>query len=896
MTTATHDVHWHTLQPSDILESLKTDAQNGLSDSEAAARLQTYGPNILQASGHTPAWKLLLQQFQNLLIVILLIGTVLSGVLGHETEAIAIGVIVLLAVMLGFIQEYRAEKAMEALQKMAAPTANVIRGGVEVEIPSADVVPGDVILLAAGDRVPADGRLLEAANLTIEEAVLTGESVAVEKDARALVTEKAPLGERKNVVFSGTVVTYGRGRAVATGTGMQSEFGKIAGLLQTVKSGPTPLQQNLDKVGRVLAIAALVVVVLIVGVGLARGQDWLEMLIFGIALAVAVVPEALPAVVTISLAIGVQRLVKRNALIRRLPAVETLGSTTVICTDKTGTLTKDEMTIRNVVIGNELLDVSGSGYAPEGKVTKDGKELQAPRALQELAIAGTLCSDASLHRAEGQWDIKGDPTEGAIVVLAKKLGFEKTELEHENPRVDEIPFTSETKRMTTFHAVQGSTVAYVKGAAEMIVADCSSMVAPDGTEQPLTDTQRKQLLTTAQELAGKALRVLAVAKKTSATRENALHDLTLLGLVGMIDPPRSEAAAAIKVCKRAGIKVTMITGDHPVTAQAIARELGLLEQDLVVTGPELESMSDAKLESIVESVDVFARVSPAHKLRIVTALQKRGHVAAMTGDGVNDAPALKKADIGIAMGITGTDVTKEAAAMTLTDDNFASIVSAVEEGRGIYGNIRKYLMYLLSSNIGEICLMATTSILGMPAPLSAVQILYVNLATDGLPALALAVDKASPNIMLQPPRNTRTGIFTKPVILQLLTGGIWSAFANFCLFVYALRSGRSLEEAMSMSFVCLVLTEFCKAYLFRTDGWIFRGTWSNRWLNLSILVEICMLMVILYVPFMHGPLGTFALTLTDWIIVACVAVTIIPIVESAKWISRRMQHVHWTGG
>jgi len=699
------------------------------------------------------------------------------------------------------------------------------------------------------------------------------------------------VGDRKNMVFTGTAATYGRGRAVVVATGMRTEFGKIARLLQAVETGKTPLQQNLDKVGHTLARAAFVIVALIVALGLFRGQPFLEMLIFGIALAVAVVPEALPAVVTISLAIGVQRMVKRNALVRRLPAVETLGSTSVICSDKTGTLTKDEMTARQLFVGGQTFEVTGAGYSPVGEFQQAGEGVLPSRALLDLLRGAALASDARLEQADsGSWQLKGDPTEGALVVAAVKAGLHKEALEREFPRIGETPFTSESKRMTTLHRSPGElagAVAYVKGAPEVVLDACAYYVGQAGVTS-LDEPARAGLHDQARSMAAQALRVLAVAIRPGASLAEAENGLTLLGLVGMIDPPRPEARAAIQTCEQAGIKAVMITGDHPATAQAIAGELGLLKNGRVVTGNELEGMSEAELERQVEEVEVYARVSPAHKLRVVTALQKHGHIVAMTGDGVNDAPALKKADIGIAMGITGTDVTKEAAAMMLTDDNFASIVAAVEEGRGIFGNIKKYLMYLLSSNIGEIGLMAGATLLGLPLPLTAVQILYVNLATDGLPALALAVDPPEPDLMRRKPRKGRTGIFTRPVVTLMTVGGLWSALANLGLYAWALNSGRSVEEAMTMTFVSLVLIQFFKAYNYRSDrNSVLLRPFANKWLNLAIGWELVLLALIIYVPFLHDMFGTFYLPLVDWLIVGAVALTISPVLEVAKWMERR---------
>ncbi|GER79194.1 MAG: ATPase [Anaerolineae bacterium] len=883
---------WHTQTTEQAFTELKSQS-SGLSHNEVVERMLKYGANELQAAHRVSPWEILLDQFKNVLILILLGATTLSLFLGHGIESIVIAVIVLFAVLLGFIQEYRAERAIEALKQMAAPTASVLRDGTEVKIPARELVPGDVILLHTGDRMPADARLLEAVNLQIEEAALTGESVAVEKHIQPLPVNDLPVGDRKNMVYAGTAATYGRGKALVVATGMQTEFGKIAQLLQTVETGKTPLQHNLDKVGTALARAAFVVVAIIVALGLFRGQPFVEMLIFGIALAVAVVPEALPAVVTISLAIGVQKMVKRNALIRRLPAVETLGSTSVICSDKTGTLTKDEMTVRKIFAAGQLFSVSGAGYSPVGEFSLNGSGSIAPTTgLQKLLTAATLASDTHLisdaeNESGSEWNIKGDPTEGALVVAAAKAGLQKESLDSEYPRVQEIPFSSETKRMTTLHQTNGNLTAYAKGAPEMILESCDWHLTADGVK-PFDHEGRKQALSIAHEMASQALRVIAISTKPDATLETAQTGMTFLGLAGMIDPPRPEVKNAIAICEQAGIRTVMITGDHPVTAQAVARELGLLKTGRVVTGTELEAMSDEQFQREVETIDIYARVSPAHKLRVVTALQANDHIVAMTGDGVNDAPSLKKADIGIAMGITGTDVTKEAAAMMLTDDNFASIVAAVEEGRGVFDNIKKYLMYLLSSNIGEIGLMTGATLLGLPLPLTAVQILYVNLATDGLPALALAVDPAEKGLMKRNPRNPRTGIFTRPVVSLMVTGGLWSTLINLGLFVWATNSGRSIEEAMTMTFVSLVLIQFFKAYNFRSDrNSVFLKPFANKWLNRAILWEVMLLIVLIYVPFLHDAFDTYYLPLVDWLIVLGLAVTVMPVLELVKWMERK---------
>jgi P-type Ca2+ transporter type 2C len=879
---------WHALSAADVGGRVQS-TPAGLTGTEATRRLLEHGPNELQAAQPISPWTILLAQFKNVLIIVLLLATALSALLGHGVEAVAITVIVLFAATLGFVQEYRAERAIEALRRMAAPMATVLRDGEECEVPARDLVPGDVVVLRSGNRVPADARLIEAANLQIQEAALTGESVPIEKHIAPLGSPALPLGDRRNMAHAGTVVTYGRGRAMVVATGMTTEFGKIAQLLQSVQAGKTPLQENLDKLGHVLARAALVVVAVIVALGLWRGQPFIEMLVFGIALAVAVVPEALPAVVTISLAIGVQRLVKRGALMRRLSAVETLGSTSVICSDKTGTLTKDEMTVRRLYVAGQQLDLSGAGYEPHGQFSRHGVVVDPPPQASRLLQAAALACDAHIVRDEatGRWQVKGDPTEGALVVAAAKAGLDKLDLDARFPRVSEIPFASETKRMTTLHAEAGGVMAFAKGAPEVILDSCEWQSTGDGQAR-LDAASRAAILEAVRQMANEGMRVLAVADKTGATLQDAERDATFLGVVGMIDPPRPEVKAAIQTCAQAGIKAVMITGDHPLTAQAVARELGLLKTGHVVTGVELEAMNDAEFERRVETIDVYARVSPAHKLRIVTALQQNGHTVAMTGDGVNDAPALKKADIGVAMGITGTDVTKEAAAMTLTDDNFASIVAAVEEGRGIFGNIKKYLMFLLSSNIGEIGLMAGATLMGLPLPLSAVQILYVNLATDGLPALALAVDPPESDLMRRKPRSNQAGIFTRPVITLMTVGGLWSMLINLSLFTWALSSGRSVAEAMALTFVSLVLIQFLKAYNFRSDRLsVLHRPFANRWLNWAILWELVLLSAVVYVPFLQEPIGTFSLALADWALVVGLALTIVPVLEAAKWMARR---------
>ena len=877
---------WHAIPAEECLARLGS-APTGLSQEEAARRLASHGPNELAPAERVAALSILANQLRNVLIVVLLVAVGLSAWLGHDLEAIAIAAIVILAVALGFAQEYRAENALEALRRLSAPMATVLRGGKEARIPAREVVPGDVLLLRTGDRIPCDARVLDAVNLQMEEATLTGESTPVTKRTETLHPGPIPVADRSDLVFAGTAVTYGRGRAVVVATGTDTEFGKIERLLETVEPGPTPLQVNLDRMGTVLARAVLVVVALIVGLGLLRGQPFVEMLVFGIALAVAVVPEALPAVVTISLALGAQRLARGNALVRRLAAAETLGSTSVICSDKTGTLTRDEMTVRALYAGGRRYAVTGSGYEPRGELLLDGAQVPAPAVVLEVLRAGALASDAHVERTARGWEIHGDPTEGALVVAAAKAGMVKADLDARFPRVGEIPFTADRKRMTTLHRVDGGTLACAKGAPEVLLPACTRIHGWEG-ERRCTGADRAGLLDVSASMAGEALRVVAVARKHGASLGDSEERLTFLGLVGMIDPPRPEVRPALERCREAGVKVVMITGDHPTTARAIAAELGLGRGGEQLTGADLDGLTDDALERRAPGVDVYARTSPAHKLRIVTALQKHGHVVAMTGDGVNDAPALKKADIGIAMGVTGTDVTKEAAVMTLTDDNFASIVRAVECGRGIYGNIKKYLMYLLSSNIGEIGLMAGATLLGLPLPLSAVQILYVNLATDGLPALALAVDPPDDDLMQRPPRDPRRGIFTAPVVTLMAVGGAWSTLLNLAVYAWAMGSGRSAAETMTMTFVSLVLVQFVKAYEFRSE-WrsALHRPFANRWLDLAIAWELALLGAVLYVPALQRLFGTYALSFVDGVVVCCAAVTVAPVLEITKVMLRR---------
>jgi len=898
---------WHNLSVSEVIDSLDSRIQ-GLTRKEAERRLAQFGPNELVEKEKTHPWMLFLGQFKNFLIIILLVAAVISGVLaltgeGDIWDPILIVIIVFFAAGLGFVQEYRSEKAMEALKQMTAPSTTVIRDGEEEEIPARDLVPGDIILLQTGDRIPADSRLTEAVNLKIDEAPLTGESVAVDKTTQ-MISGDIPVADRKNMAYMGTTVVYGRGKALVTGTGMATEFGKIAGMLQEVKPPPTPLQVSLNKIGKILGIACLAICAVVAGVGIIVGMfsHILEAFIWGVSLAVAAVPEALPAVTTICLALGVQRMVKRNALLRRLPAVETLGCTTFICSDKTGTLTQNEMTVRKIYVNGKTIDVGGVGYEPEGSFYLNGTAI-TPRDephLVRLLRAGASCNDSHLTNADGLWQVRGDPTEGALVVVATKAGVKREE--PSAPRISEVPFSSERKRMTTIHDTSQGVVAYSKGAPEVILDSCTRIYS-EGIERELTGQDRKGIFQMNQEMAAGALRVLGLAykylqgkKQSSGVAEGAEKEMVWLGLVGMIDPPREEVKGAVALCKQAGIESVMITGDHRLTAEAIARELGMLgENDMAVSGSELDEMRQTELRNAAEKIKVYARVSPAHKMRIVETLQSKGHVVAMTGDGVNDAPALKKADIGVAMGITGTDVSKEAGAMILTDDNFASVVAAVEEGRNVFANIRKYLIFLLACNIGEVLLMLIAFVIGTATglyrivPLVALQILVVNLVTDGLPALALAVEPGERGIMRRPPRDPKRSIFDKTMVNYLLGIGFWTMLTSLGIFLWAINSGRSPLEAQCLCFVTLVSVELFNCFNCRSERLsLFRmNPFGNKWLLAAVASSWAIAVAIVYAPFLQGPFHTYSMSLQDWGIVLLAGVSVLIPVEIAKLIMAR---------
>ena len=883
---------WHSTELDAVLKHLDADPSRGLAQDEAARRLALHGANELTKEERASPIALFFAQFKNTLIVILLIATVLSALLGEIADAAIIFAIVMFCAVLGFVQEFRAERALDALKRMLAPTITVLRDGVSVRVPSGELVPGDIMLLEAGDRIPADARLVEIHALKCDEAPLTGESFPVEKSLTPLPPDAA-IGDRRNVVFAGTTVIYGRGKAVVTGTGMTTEFGKIAEQVSTVRTEASPLEKRTAEIGRWLGLLALGVCGVAIVVSMVRAwmgeqldiQLVLTMSMFAIALAVAAVPEALAAIVTGALAVGMHEMAKRNALVRRMPAVETLGCTTVICSDKTGTLTKGEMTVRRVFAGGRTSEVSGAGYAPTG-----GIEPPLPpedSAMRLMLTGGLLCSDAVLAEDGGRWFIKGDPTEGALVVLAAKAGLRQDEARLAAPRVAELPFSSERKRMTTVHRMpDGRHVAFVKGAPEVLLERCVS-AGHDGRQLPLTDAARAQILAANEKMANDALRVLAIACREvngdgPHDEETVERELTFLGLIGMMDPPRDEAREAVKVCRQVHIRPIMITGDHKLTAVAVAAEIGIHRQgDMVLTGDDLSRMSEDEFQEIVDRVTVYARVSPMDKLKIVRAWKNRGEIVAMTGDGVNDAPALKHADIGIAMGITGTDVAKEAADMVLADDNFATIVRAIERGRWIYDNIKKYLTYLLRANITEVVVLGGVVIAVGPEllPLLPAAILYINLATDGLPALALGLSPPDRDIMQRPPRDPAESVFSRDVRFLVLLGVLIEC--PIFLWVYFDNYG-DIEAARTKIFLLFVVVELIISMSFRSLRYSVFESPPHKWLLIAIVWELALLAVLIQFPAVRETFGIRMPTWPDVGMVLAVGALVVVAIELAK--------------
>jgi len=912
---------WHAMDIKETLKALNA-KETGLSREEVQKRLQEYGPNELKKEKGISPIRLFLEQFADILIIILLIATGLSIYLGEITDAIIIIAIVVVCAILGFVEEYRSEKALEALKKMTAPTAMVLRDGREVKVQASEIVPGDIILLYTGDKVPADARLIEAINLKVDEAPLTGESAPVNKTVGPL-PEETGIPERRNMVFTGTAVVYGRGKAVVTSSGMNTEFGKIAKMVQVTEEEETPLEKRMASVGKWLGILCVAVCLVVAAIGIAEGRNPLDMVLWGVSLAVAAVPEALPAIVTGALALGMYRMAKVNTIVRRLPAVETLGCTSVICADKTGTMTKGEMTVQRIYVNGLTIKVSGVGYEPQGEFIFEDKKLD-PAQEEELATLlkiSTLCNDAKLEKEKesGRWMIKGDPTEGALVVAAAKAGLWKEELEKENPRVGEVPFSSERKRMTTVHLASKKKVAFMKGAPEIVLEKCAKILLK-GKVRKITEEDRRKILQVNEAMAMQALRNLGFAYRELPESANSFDEkieseMTFVGIMGMIDPPREEVKDAISICRKAGIRVVMVTGDHKLTAVAVAKELKLIgekeEEGQVLTGQELDKINDEQLTQMIEKVVIYARVSPEHKMRIVKAWKARGYVVAMTGDGVNDAPALKMADIGVAMGITGTEVTKEASGMVLTDDNFASIVKAVKEGREIYDNIKKYLTYLLRCNIMEILVIFIVMIsvpylagsayqpggdpkLSPTVALTAIQLLWVNLTTDGLPALALGIDPGDPDLMERKPRDPNESVFTRDVKLYLTAIPI--LMTVLLLYGYFTcqpwLDAYHLLEARTQLLTAMILMELANAISARSLRYtVFKvGVFKNKLLWAAVLFSLGLQLIVLYTPFLQALFGVHAPEPIDWAIAILFTAIVFGSLELGKYIASKKRH------
>ena len=878
---------WAFLTNEQVLDYFAVEFSEGLIPGEAGSRLKEEGPNLLQEGQGRSLLGTFVDQFKDFMVLILLGATFVSGLLGEYTDAITIIIIVVVNAFLGFFQEYRAEKSLAALKQLTAPRARVVRGGEEVSIPAKDVVAGDVALLDAGDRVPADMRILSSSNLNINESSMTGESLPVEKREGVLKEFHGNLGDYTNMAFMGTLVTSGRGKGVVVATGMDTEMGKIAHLLQEAGSEDTPLQQRLAQLGKYLVGGCLVVCFLVALLGVYRGEDPYKMLMAGVSLAVAAIPEGLPAIVTIALAIGVQRMIRRNAIVRKLPAVETLGCATIICSDKTGTLTQNKMTVQEILTARGIFTIAGEGRETHGKFFHQGKEIrpaQFPDLLQALKAA-VYCNNAALHKKgvglKAMWrgtqrpldlEVKGDPTEGALLVAAVKAGIWREDLEKGWTREQEYPFDSTRKRMGVIYSQAGEKrQAFYKGAPDIIIEQCSHY--RDGEcINPFNEAKRNYFLKEIDHMASQALRNIAVAYREMPPgplpKEEPDKGLVFLGVFGMQDPPRPEVAKEILKSRRAGIRTVMITGDHKITALAVAKKLGLMTgKGKVLTGREMDALDEDGLSSLVEEVTVYARVAPQHKLRIVRALKKKGHVVAMTGDGVNDAPAVKEADIGIAMGKTGTDVTKEAADLILSDDNYGTIVAAVEEGRNIYENIKKFIHFLLSCNIGEIMTMFIAMLAGLPLPLRAIQILWVNLATDGLPAMALGVDPADEGIMKRPPRPAREKIFAGGLWQRISIQGVNIGVVTVIAFAYVLHSGETLILARTVAFATLILAQLIYVFDCRATGHQRPSFFSNPYLLASVMSSLFLLAVVVYQPFLQQIFHTTPLPPDIWALV-----------------------------
>ncbi len=899
------EVTWHALSREEVLEKLESRLEEGLSNKDASKRLEKYGPNQLAEGKKTTFWDMVYEQLNNFVIIMLVVAAVISAFLGEVVDAGAIIAIVVLNTVMGVIQDSRAQQELEALKKMASPEAQVLRDGHRVSLPARELVPGDIVFLETGNYVPADLRLIEAINLKIEEAALTGESVPVEKNAASVINSEASLGDRKNTAFSGTVVTYGRGKGIIVSTGMHTQIGLIATMLQSVEEEETPLQRRLDDLGKTLGWATLVISGLVFLSGLIEGGDIMEMFMVAVSLAIAAVPEGLPAVVTISLALGMREMVKKHALIRRLSSVETLGSATVICSDKTGTLTQNAMTVTRIWVDGMALGVTGGGYTPKGDFINDRKkaDIHDYPGISTALWVGTLNNDSQLEEVVENGNkifrIIGDPTEGSILVAAAKAGAQAEILNIAYPRSGEVPFDSERKRMVTVHAVKEpaendlspfnsknekeSYVIAVKGAPDVVLNLCNRVQKMDNTHETLSEKTRKEITAANDEMTKDALRVLGMAYRVVSAKpdevdsESLEQDLIFAGLVGMIDPAREEVKPALMKAIGAGIRTIMITGDYPNTARAIAESIGLMRPGhKVSTGADVDAMSDKTLQDEVDEIDVFARVSPEHKMRIVNALRAQDQVVAMTGDGVNDAPAIKAADIGVAMGINGTDVAKETADMVLTDDNYASIVSAVEQGRIIYSNIRKFVYYLISCNMAEIMIIFIPTMFGrflFPAaaehgllsPLKPIQLLWLNLVTDGAPALALGTEKGDPDIMDQQPRPAKEPIINRFMLIGVIVQTIAISVTTLMAFAIGLKQPDP-RYAETLAFATLVFSELIRAYTARSERTPIMkvGVFSNKWMNWAVLGSSALMLLVMYVPFLQKIFNTVPLGWAEW--------------------------------
>jgi len=903
-------MHPHQLSVEETVAEFKTSSQ-GLTSEEAERRLEQYGPNELVEKKRKTAFVMFLSQFADFLIMVLIVAAVISGIIGEASDTIAIIVIVLLNAVLGFTQEYRAEKAMDALKKMAGANALALRDGEHQTIAESELVPGDLVLLETGKLVPADMRVLEAVRLKVEEAALTGESAPVDKHADAIREEALPLGDRRNILYKGTFITYGRGAGVVVATGMDTELGRIAAMIQGAGEGKTPLQKRLAAFGRRLAYAVLAICAIIFLAGLARGENVVQMFLVAVSLAVAAIPEALPAVVTISLALGARKMVKQNALVRKLPAVETLGSVTYICTDKTGTLTLNKMTVEEMWVDGRVVRAVDLKIPSETGKRGNG-ETGTPFHLFLTSLA--LSTDA---RMDASGSIIGDPTEAALFSIAHKHGFDKAHLESVFPRVAELPFDSERKLMTTWHKMNDETekrrngetakmffplplpdspiprfVSFTKGAVEVLLDRTVSVCTTEGT----TPLHKEDLIAISDRMAADGLRVIGLAMRTwervpeDLSPERGETELTLIGLIGMLDPPREEAKEAVSLCKAAGIIPVMITGDHPLTARAIALRVGILESDdplAIITGQELSKLTLDEFEKRVEQIRVYARVAPEQKLTIVKALQDRGQFVAMTGDGVNDAPALMAADIGVAMGITGTDVAKEASSMILLDDNFATIVKAVKEGRRIYDNVRKFVKYLLSTNAGEIWTLFLAPFIGLPMPLQPIHILWINLLTDGLPALALSLEPPEEGIMNRPPRRPKEGIFSHGLGVHAIWVGLLMASVTLGLQAWAIHGGDSHWQTMVFTVLCLLQLGHVMAIRSERESLFRQGIFTNKTLFLSVAGMFLLQLATIYVPYLNPVFKTAPLTFGELLIVLALSTTVFAAVELEKLVKRR---------